>query len=88
MANPNNCDLTQDRLFYMQTGIIFKTVCAPKSWSCERVADEATRADPPGTSANRWVVANPRECEGGDFNNTNNLQCPDDCNRTHWLLNC
>lgn len=87
MTNPNNCDLTEDRLFSLGFGLVFKCVCAPSSWSAERVSDEATKADPPGTSANRWEVSEPREREG-DFNGVNKLPCPDDPNRTHWLLNC
>lgn len=87
MANPNNVDLSQDRLFFLQTGLIYKLVCAPSVWPADRVADEATSQDPPGTWANRWVIAEPQEREG-DFNGVNHLPCPDCPDRTHWLLNC
>lgn len=80
-------DLTEDRIFPVGWGLIFRCVCAPKSWSCERIEEEVTREDPPGTTANRWVIAEPREREDA-FNGVNNLPCPDDPNRTHWLMNC
>lgn len=60
MPNPNNLDLTEDRLFSLGFGLVWKAVCAPSSWS-------------------------ERE---GPFNGVNHLPCPDDCNRTHWLVNC
>jgi hypothetical protein len=87
MANPNQVDLTENRLFSLGFGLIFKVVCAPSSWNEDKVSDEATKMDPPGTSVNRWVVSDPEECEG-DFKGKNNLPCPDDCNRTHWIVNC
>lgn len=81
-------DLTEDKLFSLGFGFIFKLVCAPKTWSPEKVSDEATRMDPPGTSANRWVISEPDPDREGDFKGVNNLPCPDDCNRTHWMVNC
>ena len=54
-----NVDLTQDRLFSLGWGLVFKAVCAPAAWDAERVSAEATREDPPGTSVNRWVVSDP-----------------------------
>lgn len=87
MAKPNGVDLTEDRLFPMGWGLVFRCVCAPKSWSCDRVAAQATADDPPGTSLNEWVISDPEE-RSDDFNGVNNLPCPDDENRTHWLINC
>jgi len=87
MANPKNVDLTEDRLFHLGFGFVFKLVCAPSSWSPERVAEQATADDPPGTSLNEWVISEPRE-RIDDFNGVNHLPCPDCDNRTHWLLNC
>lgn len=87
MANPNNVDLTEDRLFNLGWGLIFRVVCAPSSWTPERVAEQATKDDPPGTSANRWVVSTPGERDD-EFNNVSCLQCPDDEHRKHWLINC
>lgn len=80
-------DLTEDRLFSLGFGLVFKAVCAPSHWSPEKVADEATKMDPPGTSENRWVISTPEQRDD-DFNGVNHLPCPDDCNRTHWLVNC
>lgn len=80
-------DLTADRLYSLSWGLIYCTVCAPKSWSCERVADEKTRMDPPGTSVNRWEVSEPRE-RSDNWNGINQMPCPDDPNRIHWLVNC
>lgn len=82
-----NVDLTEDRLFPVGWGLIYRVVCAPKSWTPEKVAAQCTQADPPGTSANEWVISEPSE-RAGDFNGVNHLPCPDDCNRIHWLLNC
>lgn len=80
-------DLTEDRIFPLGWGLIYRAVCAPKSWTPERIAAQATADDPPGTSANRWEIATPQERKD-DFNGVNQLPCPDDCNRVHWLLNC
>lgn len=87
MANPKNVDLTEDKLFFLGTGLLHRCVCAPSSWSADEVADKVTAQDPPGTSANRWVISDPTEREGA-FNGVSHERCPDDMNRTHWLLNC
>ncbi len=87
MVSKKKVDLTEDRLFPLGWGLIFRPVCAPKSWPPERVAAEATRNDPPGTSANVWVISEPEEREDV-FNNTNCVPCPDCEDRQHWLLNC
>ncbi len=76
-------DLTEDRLFSLGFGLIYKGVCAPKSWSKEMVEEEATKADPPGTSANRWVCS-----EINEERPENPLPCNDNCNRVHWIMNC
>lgn len=81
-------DMNADRLFELSWGLIFKVVCAPKSWSEERVSEEATAMDPPGTFADKWVVSTPNNDRDDAFRGTNHLPCPDDCNRVHWLVNC
>lgn len=81
-------DLTEDRIFPLGTGLIFRCVCAPRSWSADRVAEDVTAKDPPGTSQNRWVISDPDPTRDDDFKGTNCLDCPDDANRVHWLLNC
>jgi hypothetical protein len=83
MTTEPDIDLTEDRLFSLGFGLIYKGVCAPKSWSKEKVEDEATKADPPGTSANRWVCS-----EISEDNPENPVPCNDDCNRVHWIVNC
>jgi hypothetical protein len=88
MGNPQNVDLTADVLYPLGFGLIFKAVCAPSSWSAEKVAEVATRMDPPGTSLNQWVVSDPDPEREEPFKGVNNTPCPDECNRTHWLLNC
>lgn len=87
MANPKKVDLTEDRLFSLGWGLVYCAVCAPASWSAEKVAEEKTRQDPPGTSVNRWVISEPAEREDV-FNGVNNIPCPDDPHRVHWLMNC
>ena len=81
-------DLTEDRIFPLGWGLIYRCVCAPKSWSCERIEDDVTRSDPPGTSANRWVISEAHDDRDDEFKGVNNLPCPDDENRVHWLMNC
>ena len=81
-------DLTEDRLFSLGWGLVFKAVCAPAAWDAERVSSEATELDPPGTSANRWVVADPDDEREDAFKGRSCIDCPDDSNRRHWLLNC
>lgn len=80
-------DLSKDRLFWLGWGIVYCTVCAPKSWSAEKVGYEATLDSPPGTSVNRWVVSEPRERKD-NWDGINQKPCPDDPERVHWLLNC
>jgi len=81
-------DLTEDKLFFLGWGLIYKPVCAPKSWSAERVAEQATKNDPPGTSGNEWVITEPDEDRDDAFSDSNPIPCPDDENRQHWLVNC
>ena len=87
MANPKKLDLTQEKLFWIAPGIVFSVCCCPSHWDAGRVGHEATKANPPGTSVNRWEVSEPRERDDL-FSNVNQLPCPDDPNRTHWLINC
>lgn len=87
MSETKKIDFTEDRVFPCGWGLVYREVCAPKSWSPERVADDVTANDPPGTSLNRWVVSEPSERED-EFNNTNQRPCPDCKDRVHWLLNC
>ena len=84
MSAAANIDLAEDRLFSLGWGLIYKSVCAPKSWSADKVSVEATKADPPGTSANKWVVTNAPT----DELPANPVPCPDNPNRVHWCLNC
>lgn len=89
MTVADDVNLTDDRLFSLGFGLIYKGVCAPKSWDAERVSDEATKNDPPGTSANRWVVTSTDDLDDDNpFKKGNPQPCPDDCNRVHWLVNC
>ena len=80
-------DFTEDRIFPVGWGLVYRIVCAPRSWSADRVAEDVTRNDPPGTSLNQWVISEPHERKD-DFNNVNHLPCPDCDGRIHWLLNC
>ena len=81
-------DLAEDRLFPLGWGLIFRAVCAPKTWSEDRVSEQVTRDDPPGTSANRWVISGADNGRVGAFKGTNCISCPDSPDRQHWLLNC
>ncbi len=81
-------DLTEDRLFSLGFGLVFRAVCAPATWDADRVAREATAMDPPGTSANEWVVSDPDDERDDAFKGCNCITCPEDASRRHWLLNC
>lgn len=48
MTKDADVNLTEDRLFSIGQGLIYKPICAPKTWSKEKVETEATAADPPG----------------------------------------
>lgn len=87
-AEREKVDLTEDRLIPCGWGLVFKAVCTPAYWTADRVSDEATRLDPPGTSLNRWTVSEPDEERDEPFKGTNCICCPDDPNRRHWLVNC
>ena len=87
MANPKNLDLTEEKLFWIASGIVYSVCCCPTAWDAQRVGHEATVKNPPGTSANRWVVSDPQE-RSDDFSGRNTMPCPDDPERTHWLINC
>ena len=81
-------DLSEDRLFPLGWGLIFRAVCAPKTWLPDRVSEQVTKDDPPGTSVNRWVISEPNNERKDIFKGVNVIPCPDDPNRQHWLLNC
>lgn len=87
MANPNNIDLSGDNVIPISWGLVYCIWCAPSKFTAEEVGAAVTAIDRPGTSKNQWVVSEPKERED-DFNKVNHLPCPDDPNRTHWLLNC
>ena len=87
MANPNNLDLTEDRLFFLKVGVVSCAVCAPKAWTADEVASAVNREAPTGIASD-WAPADPEPAPGSVFDNTNNAPCPDDANRLHWLLNC
>lgn len=79
----SEADLTEDKLFYLKNGLIYRLICAPKSWSKERIENDVTNNDPPGTSANRWV------CTDVDEElKENPIVCDQDYARMHWVLNC
>lgn len=88
MSEQTKVDLSEDRLYPLGWGFIFRCACAPKSWSGERVSEQLTSDDPPGTMANHWVISEPDNEREGPFKGVNNVPCPDDENRVHWLLNC
>jgi hypothetical protein len=87
MANPKNLDLTEDKVYWISSGIVYSVCCCPSHWTPEQVSDAATKASPPGTSLNRWEVAEPQERDDV-FNGVSSLPCPDSPNRMHWLVNC
>lgn len=90
MTVAEDVDMKADRLFHIQTHIIYKIVCAPKAWTGDQVSDVASRENPPGTSANRWVVSDLSDSDQEDnpFKSSNPQPCNDDPDRVHWLLNC
>ena len=85
---PKTVDLNEDRIFPCGWGLIYRVVCAPKSWSDERISDVMSAEDPPGTIANRWVVSEPDDERTDTFKGVNRVQCPDCDHREHVLMNC
>ena len=81
-------NFSEDRLFPVGWGLIFRCVCVPKSWSDGRIADDLSAKDPPGTSANRWEVSTPDDDRTDVFQGVNRVQCPDCVDRWHVLCNC
>ena len=84
-TNPENLDLSVDRGFMLRAGAFTCAVCVPKAWDDERVIDFAESNYPCGTT-NGWQIAKP----GGFFVGDSEvcIQCPDDENRHHLLLDC
>lgn len=83
-------DFSEDRVFPLGWGLVFRVVCAPKSWSDERIADDVSANDPPGTSVNRWEVTDDGSASEHHqwAHPTNRKQCPDCQDRWHVLMNC
>lgn len=79
-------DITEERLFSLGFGLVYRWVCALASWDAARVGREATQNDPPGTSANRWVATDV-PTDGVDASE-NPVPCNDCAHRRHWLINC
>lgn len=73
--------------FPVAMGVLHCVWCVPKAWSAKEVGEEATRRDPPNTSSNEWIVAEPQPRKD-QWNGINWMPCPDDPDRVHWLLNC
>jgi hypothetical protein len=89
MSVAANIDMNADELILVKWGLIYKCVCAPKSWDAEKVSAQASLIDPPGTSANRWECTDTSSfADGHPFKNNNPQPCNDDPNRRHWVLNC
>lgn len=88
MTDNTKVDLTEDRVFFLGWGLIFRVVCAPKAWNREQIEGYVTREDPPGTSANRWVISEADDDRTDDWKGCNCKDCPDDADRQHWLMNC
>ena len=83
-------DFTEDRLFPLGWGLIYRVVCAPKDWDDDRIGDDLSMRDPPGTSVNRWVVSDNESAANHKqwAHPTNRKQCPDCEGSWHVLMNC
>lgn len=89
MSAKPDVDFSEDILLSLGVGLLFKAVCAPASWDADRVSEEATKNDHPGTSANRWFVTDVDSLDAYHaFKSGNPQQCPDCADRRHWLVNC
>lgn len=88
MPEASKPDLTEDRIFPCGWGLLFRVVCAPKSWSDDKISETVTREDPPGTFNNQWVVSEPDDERTDQFKGVSRIQCPDCENRWHVLMNC
>ncbi len=81
-------DLTKDVWYSNGWGLVFRSVCVPKSWDDARINTEVTRDDPPGTSMNKWHVSEPDDDRTDNFKGTSKIPCPDCDHRHHVLMNC
>jgi len=75
--------LEDNKAYRISWGLIYCAYCVPKSWSDDRISEEVSKLDPPGTSMNKWVCT-----EASSDNPEVKAQCPDDPEREHRLLNC
>ena len=75
--------LKENRAYRISWGLIYCVYCVPKSWDDDKISKEVSNIDPPGTSNNKWVCT-----EASDDIPEVRLQCPDDLNREHRVLNC
>jgi len=77
-TNPNELDLSADKMYPLATSILWCAVCVPRAWATARIESEVNSTNPAGTS-NGWVV-------GADAEDTDD--CPDDPKRIHVRLWC
>jgi hypothetical protein len=80
-TNPADMDLSVDQGFTLGESICFMVVCVPKSWDNGRIESFAGAS---GTSSG-WCIADP---DPEVFNGETRIQCPDEEERVHVLLNC
>lgn len=87
-------DLESDKIYPLRWGLVYRVVCAPKAMTNDQINDIVSRNDPPGTSLNRWEVAdddtakehpNWKERSGSE---TARAECPDCAERHHVLMHC
>lgn len=74
--------LKEGVLYHLETGLVYRLVCAPADWDAEKVQTETNLKGTPGTTANEWVIkpSTAEEPNGGT--------CDQDPTRKHWLLVC
>lgn len=85
-----NVDLNEDRVFPVASGLIYRVVCAPSTWSDDRISEAVTAASPPGTINNRWEVSSAKAASKHRQwqHETARKPCPDCDHRVHVLMNC
>jgi len=85
MSNPENLDLTEDRGFVLQVGILYGAVCVPKAWSDDKILAFIDREVGAAGTTLGWALSEPDpDVADGEVR----VQCPDEDSRVHVLFNC
>ena len=75
--NLNDCDV-------YAVGLIYSSVCVPKSWTKEQIEYAVNALNPTGIESEWKISSDPTFYTGGP----NPKQCENDSERIHYLMEC